>query len=205
MWGVFLCVCAYCFMFWNRWHQNFNFISLELQRHNIAVLHEMRKDSHFKEISLNEIQTREENVTLWWRHNITWSSSPNLGFEQWRRSQITSVMLTPMLGFLVSRLPLFNNRVISHHPMMILIPPEIAVHSPAGHQRALQPSFSPDLMLVMAALSLSLRRWEVTVSPKFNMSQVLIHLTLHQTLEQRDIRMAMTTQTTLLIQRTAIR
>ena len=41
----------------------------------------MRKDSHFKEISLNEIQTREENVTLWWRHNITWSSSPNLGFE----------------------------------------------------------------------------------------------------------------------------
>ena len=41
----------------------------------------MRKDSHFKEISLNKIQTREENVTLWWRHNITWSSSPNLGFE----------------------------------------------------------------------------------------------------------------------------
>ena len=68
-----------------------HFISLELQRHNIAVLHEIRKDSHFKEISLNEIQTREENVTLWWRHNITWSSSQNLGFEKWQSDHLSGV------------------------------------------------------------------------------------------------------------------
>ena len=28
-----------------------NFVNVELLRHNIAVHHEMRKDSHFKEIS----------------------------------------------------------------------------------------------------------------------------------------------------------
>ena len=128
----------------------------------------MRKDSHFKEILYNEIQTREEKRDVWWRHNITWSSSPNLGFGKWRRSQISSVILTPILGFLVSHLALINNRLITPHPMMIIHPPEIAVHSPAGHQRAFQPSFSPDLV-VMAAI-LSVRRWGVAVSPRFNMS-----------------------------------
>ena len=145
----------------------------------------------------NKIQTREEKMTLWWRHNITWSSSPNLGFRKWWRLQISPVISTAILRHLLSHLTIINSRLITLHLMMKIYPPEIVVRSPAGHQWAFQPSFSLGIDVMVAILSV--RRCGVTASPRFTRSPfvALIHLTLRQILKWRDIKMMdMTIQTT---------
>ena len=103
-----------------------------------------------------------------------------LASEKWRRHQISTVMLTPLLLTPSSNDDNTPARDSGTQP------------SRASVGVSAQLQFSPDLV-VMGAILL-VRRCGVTVSPRFNMLPfaALIHLALHQILKQRDIKMDMT-------------